>query len=50
MKKFLQKLLGYETKKAYSTANCLSLHKMEEWQIAGKVPILIDTRYKPYAT
>ena len=35
----LQKLLGYETKKAYSAANCLSLQKMEEWQIAGKVPI-----------
>ena len=28
--KIFVKIVGYETKKAYSTANCLSLHKIEE--------------------
>ena len=33
-------------KKAYSAGKCLSLHKVEDWQMAGNVPILINTIYK----
>ena len=33
--------MGYGTKKAYSTANCLSLRKVEEQQIAENAPILL---------